>query len=81
MNQKGGSGTFWHRRLRAAHFGAGHLGAGTIWRQIRFSVATLFRLVARFAHVRFEDSSRNRFALNGIQEIARFIAFSSRLEK
>ena len=33
MNQKGGSGTFWHRRLRAAHFGAGHLGAGTIWPQ------------------------------------------------
>ena len=35
--------------------------------QLRFSVATLFRFVARFAHVKIEDSSRNRFALNGIQ--------------
>ena len=32
-----------------------------------FSVATLFRFVARFAPVRIEDCSRNRFALNGIQ--------------
>ena len=31
------------------------------------SVATLFRFVARFARVRIEDSSFNRFALNGIQ--------------
>ena len=31
------------------------------------SVATLFRSVARFARVRIEVSSRNRFALNGIQ--------------
>ena len=31
------------------------------------SVATLFRFVARFARVRIEDSSRNRFVLNGIQ--------------
>ena len=28
----------------------------------RFSIATLFRFVARFATVRIEDSSRNRFA-------------------
>ena len=35
--------------------------------QLRFSVATLFRFVARFTRVRIEDSSRNRFALNGIQ--------------
>ena len=53
-------------------FGSGHLGAGTIWRQnfyfyISFSVATLFRFIARFARVRIEDSSRIRFALNGIQ--------------
>ena len=27
----------------------------------------MFRFVARFARVRIEDSSRNRFALNGIQ--------------
>ena len=31
------------------------------------SVATLFQFVARFARVRIEDSSWNRFALNGIQ--------------
>ena len=42
-----------------------------------FIVATLFRFVARFARVRIEDSSRNRFALNGIQGIACFIVFSS----
>ena len=30
-------------------------------------MATLFRFVARFARVRIEDSSFNRFALNGIQ--------------
>ena len=35
--------------------------------QLRFSVATLFRFVARFAHVRIEDSSLTRFALTGIQ--------------
>ena len=34
--------------------------------QLVFSVATLFRFVARFARVRIEDSSRNRFTLNGI---------------
>ena len=27
----------------------------------------LSRFIAHFAHVRIEDSSRNRFALNGIQ--------------
>ena len=30
-------------------------------------LSTLFRFVARFARVRIEDSSFNRFALNGIQ--------------
>ena len=44
---------------------------------LRFSVTTLFRFVARFARVRIKDSSRNRFALNGIQGIACFIVFSS----
>ena len=38
-----------------------------IFSELRFSVATLFRFVARFARVRIEDSSFNRFALNGIQ--------------
>ena len=42
----------------------------------RFSVATLFRFVARFGCVRIKDSSRKRFALNGIQRIACFIVFS-----
>ena len=37
--------------------------------QLRCSVATLFPVVARFARVRNEDSSRNRFAVNGIQRI------------
>ena len=32
-----------------------------------FSVATLFRFVARFARGRIENPSFNRFALNGIQ--------------
>ena len=59
-------------RFGAGYFGAGHFGAGTIGSQnffflICFSVATLFRFVARFARVRIEESSRNRFALNGIQ--------------
>ena len=34
---------------------------------LHFSVATLFRFVARFARVRIEDFSLNRFVLNGIQ--------------
>ena len=34
---------------------------------LRFSVATLFPFVSRFARDRIEGSSRNRFALNGIQ--------------
>ena len=38
---------------------------------------TLFRFVARFARVRIEESSRNRFALNSIQVITCFIFFSS----
>merc|ERR1719154_167249 len=81
-----GSGTFRRRRFGAGHFGAGHFGAGTIRRQnfffqIRCSAATLFRFVARFARGRIEDSSFNRFALNGIQEIACFIVFSSLLKK
>ena len=33
---------------------------------LRISIAALFRIVARFARVRIEDSSFNRFALNGI---------------
>ena len=41
-------------------------GARTLF-SIRFSLVTLFRLVARLARVRVEDSSRNRFALIGIQ--------------
>ena len=39
------------------------------------SVATLFQFVTGSAQVRIEDSSRNRFALNGIQRIACFIVF------
>ena len=61
------------RRFGAGQFGAGHFSARTI----RCSEATLFRFVARFARSRIEDSSFNRFALNGIQEIACFIVFSS----
>ena len=45
--------------------------------QLRFSVATVFRFVARYARVRIEDSSRNRFVLNGIQGIVCFIVYSS----
>ena len=68
--------------LGRVRFGAGHFGAGTIGRQnfffwIRFSVATLFQFVARFARGKIEDPCFNRFALNGIQEIACFIVFSS----
>ena len=44
---------------------------------LRFSVTALFRFVARFTRGRIEDSSRNRFALNGCQRIACFIVFSS----
>ena len=70
------------RLLGWVRFGAGHFGDGTIWRQniffkIHFSVARLFRFVARFACGRIEDPSFNRFALNGIKEIAFFIVFSS----
>ena len=43
------------------------LSSARFFFQLRFSVATLFRIVALFARVRIEDSSRNRFALNGIQ--------------
>ena len=35
--------------------------------QFLFSVTTLFLFEPLFARVRIEDSSRNRFALNGIQ--------------
>ena len=72
-----GSGTFHRRCFGAGHFGAGHFGARTFFFQIRCSAATLFRFVARFARGRIEDSSFNRFALNGIREIACFIVFSS----
>ena len=44
---------------------------------LRFPVTTLFRFVDRFARGKSEDSSRNRFALNGIKIIACFIVFSS----
>ena len=40
------------------------------------SVATLFWFVARFARVRIEKSSRNRFVLNDIQGIACFIVYT-----
>ena len=74
------SGTFGRRRLGAAvwelDIWAPDIWAPDIWAPRlsgarfyfwhRFSVATLFRLVARFARVRIEDSSLNRFALNGI---------------
>ena len=36
---------------------------------LRFSVATLFRYIARFARGRIEDHSFNRFALNGIPKL------------
>ena len=36
--------------------------SGLFYPSLVFSVATLFRLVARCARVRIEDSSRNRFA-------------------
>ena len=70
------------RRFGVGHFVAGHFGDGTIGCQnffssIRFSVASLYRFVARFARDRIEDPSFNRFTLNGIQEIACFIVFSS----
>ena len=35
--------------------------------QHRFSVATFFQYIARFARVRIEDSGRNRFAFNSMQ--------------
>ena len=68
-----GSGTF---RLGTGHLGAGTIGLMNFFFQIRFSVATLFRFAAHFAHVRIEDPSRSRFALNGIQGITCFIVFS-----
>ena len=43
------------------------ISAPDILAPVRCSVATLFRFVARFARGRIEDSSFNRFALNGIQ--------------
>ena len=67
----------WAPTIGRRRLGAGHLGAWTIrykvFFQLRFSVATLFQFVARFARVRIEDSNRNSFALNGIQGIACFI--------
>ena len=52
-------------------------GAKTFFFDSLFYIATLFRFVVRFARGRIEDSSFNRFVLNGIQEIACFIASSS----
>ena len=42
---------------------------------IHFSVAMLFRFVARFARGMIEDPSFNRFTLKGIPEIACHIVF------
>ena len=42
---------------------------------LRFSVATLFRFVARFAHARIEDSIFNRFALNGNPKLPAILCF------
>ena len=53
--------------FRRRTFRAGKIWCQNFFFQIRFSVATLFRFVARFARVRIDDSSFNRFALNGIQ--------------
>ena len=41
----------------------------------------MFRFETRFARGRIEDSSFNRFALNGIQGIACFIVFYSLFER
>ena len=72
-----GLGTFRRNRFGAA----GTIGCQNFYFWIHFSVATLFRFVAHFACGRVEDSSFNRFALNGTQEIACFIVFSSKLGK
>ena len=81
-----GSGRFGHRRLGAADW-ALDIWAPDIWAPglsgtrffflASFSIATVFRFVDRFARVGIEESSRNRFVLNGIQGIACFIVFSS----
>ena len=55
------------RKFRHWTFGHRDYRAPELFFFIRFSVATLFRFVARFARIRIEDSSRNRFALNMIQ--------------
>ena len=49
-------------------FGRRDYRAPELFFYIHFSVATLFRFVARFARVRIENSSRNRFTLNGMKE-------------
>ena len=55
-----------------------HLGGESCFLWVGYvSAPPLFRFVASFARVWIEDSSRNRFALNGIQGIASFIDFSS----
>ena len=61
--------------LGAGHLGAGHLGACTIGHQVfcfviaSFFCSYVFRFVVRFARIKIEDSSRNRFTFNGIQRI------------
>ena len=81
-----GSGKFRRRRLDAGYsvpdiWAPGLSGTRTFFFRFVFFVAMLFRFVARFTRGRIEDSSFNRFALNGIQEIACFIVFSSLFEE
>ena len=63
--------------ITAPDISAPGLSGARFFFQDLFSVATLFPFVARFARGRIEDSSFNRFALNGIQEITCFIVISS----
>ena len=55
----------------------GLFGARTFFLDLLFCTYVVSVFVARFARGRIEDSNFNRFALNGIQEIACFIVFSS----
>ena len=77
LTYNSGTGTFGSCLLGAAVWGldiwAPGLSGGRFF--FFFSFVRLFRFVARFARVRIEDSSLNRFVLNGIQGIACFIIF------
>ena len=73
----GSAPSFRHWTFRRRTFRRQDYRAPELFFWICLSVATLFRFVARFARVRIEDSSRNRFTLDGIQGIACFIVFSS----